>query len=78
MKGKLELIPLNRGYYTIRFSLLEDRDRIFKKRHWLLQPGALRLQNWVHDFNPDKVCTSLAQVWVRILDLPMDIGIQVF
>ncbi|KAL8513698.1 hypothetical protein ACS0TY_012984 [Phlomoides rotata] len=37
MKGNLELIPLNRGYYTIRFSLLEDWDRIFKRRHWLLQ-----------------------------------------
>ncbi|KAL8497871.1 hypothetical protein ACS0TY_021281 [Phlomoides rotata] len=43
VNGTLELIPLNRGYYTIRFSLMEDRDRIFKRRHWLLQPRAFRM-----------------------------------
>ncbi|KAL8492497.1 hypothetical protein ACS0TY_023903 [Phlomoides rotata] len=31
-----------------------------------------RLQNWIQDFNPNKACTSLAQVWVRILDLSME------
>ncbi|KAL8546962.1 hypothetical protein ACS0TY_006609 [Phlomoides rotata] len=56
----------------IRFSLLEDRDRIFRRRHWLLQPGVFRLQSWVQDFNPNRVCSSLAQVWVRIMDLPME------
>ncbi|KAL8529258.1 hypothetical protein ACS0TY_006618 [Phlomoides rotata] len=72
IKDTLTLIPLSRGYYTIRFSSLEDRDRIFKRRHWVLQPGAFRLQHWVQDFNPNKVCTSLAQVWDRLSDLPME------
>ncbi|KAL8524041.1 hypothetical protein ACS0TY_013848 [Phlomoides rotata] len=72
IKGYLELIPHARGYYTIRFSLLEDRDRIFRRRRWTLQPGAIRLLNWVQDFNPNRVCTSLAQIWVRIMDLPME------
>ncbi|KAL8462759.1 hypothetical protein ACS0TY_033689 [Phlomoides rotata] len=72
MTGNLELIPLNRGYYTIRFSFLKDRDRVFKRRNWLLQPGLFRLQNWVQDFNPNRVRTSLAQVLVRISDLPME------
>ncbi|KAL8468999.1 hypothetical protein ACS0TY_031993 [Phlomoides rotata] len=40
--------------------------------NWVLQPDVIRLQHWVQDFNPDKVCTSLAQVWVRLLDLPME------
>ncbi|KAL8520013.1 hypothetical protein ACS0TY_010813 [Phlomoides rotata] len=62
IRGNLELIPHNRGYYTIRFSHLEDCDRIFRHRHWILQPGAIRLPNWVQDFNPNRVCTSLAQV----------------
>ncbi|KAL8542689.1 hypothetical protein ACS0TY_003534 [Phlomoides rotata] len=70
--GNLELIPLNRGSYTIRFSLLVDRDRVFKRRYWPLQPGALCLQSWKQDFNPNRVCTSLAQVWVRISDLPLE------
>ncbi|KAL8478055.1 hypothetical protein ACS0TY_030089 [Phlomoides rotata] len=72
VKGNLDLIPHTHGYYTIRFSILEDRDRIFRHRHWLLQPGVIRLQSWVQDFNPNRVCTSLAQVWVRVMDLPME------
>ncbi|KAL8541482.1 hypothetical protein ACS0TY_002668 [Phlomoides rotata] len=72
MQGTMELIPLGRGYYTIRFSLLEDRDMIFKRRQWLLNPGAFRLQSWVQNFNPNKVSSSLAQIWIRITDLPME------
>ncbi|KAL8463008.1 hypothetical protein ACS0TY_033860 [Phlomoides rotata] len=70
--GAMDIIPLSRGYYTIHFSSPEDRNRVFRRRHWVLQPGAIRLQNWVQDFNPNKICTSLAQVWVRLLDLPME------
>ncbi|KAL8514661.1 hypothetical protein ACS0TY_013664 [Phlomoides rotata] len=72
VKGTLNLIPHTRGYYTIRFSTLEDQNRVFRRRHWILQPGAIRLQNWVQDFNPNKLCRSLAQVWVRLMDLPME------
>ncbi|KAL8460578.1 hypothetical protein ACS0TY_032197 [Phlomoides rotata] len=39
VKGTLNLIPHSRGYYTIRFSSLEDCNRIFRRRHWVLQPG---------------------------------------
>ncbi|KAL8492485.1 hypothetical protein ACS0TY_023890 [Phlomoides rotata] len=54
VKGTLNLIPHSRGNYTIWFSSLEDRNCVFIRRHWVLQPGAIRLQNWVQDFNPNK------------------------
>ncbi|KAL8542604.1 hypothetical protein ACS0TY_003475 [Phlomoides rotata] len=38
----------------------------------MLQPGAIHLQNWVQAFNLNRVCTSLARVWVRFIDLPME------
>ncbi|KAL8488288.1 hypothetical protein ACS0TY_024530 [Phlomoides rotata] len=34
--------------------------------------GLLRLQRWVQDFNPYKVSTSVAQVWIRISKLPLE------
>ncbi|KAL8492508.1 hypothetical protein ACS0TY_023913 [Phlomoides rotata] len=72
LRGNLNLIPHSKGYYTTRFSSLEDCDCVFRRRHWVLQPGAIRLQHWVQDFNSNKVYTSLAQVWVRLTDLPME------
>ncbi|KAL8488748.1 hypothetical protein ACS0TY_024876 [Phlomoides rotata] len=72
LRGNLNLIPHTRGYFTIMFSRLEDRDRVFRRRHWVLQPRAIHLQHWVQDFNPNKVCTSLAQVWVCLMDLPIE------
>ncbi|KAL8492513.1 hypothetical protein ACS0TY_023918 [Phlomoides rotata] len=72
VKGNLNMIHHSRGYYIIRFSSLEDQDCVFRRTHWVIQPGAIHLQNWIQDFNPNKVCTSLAQVWIRLLDLPME------
>ncbi|KAL8523992.1 hypothetical protein ACS0TY_013811 [Phlomoides rotata] len=45
VRGNLTLIPQSRGYYTIRFSNLEDRDRVWVRltdlpmEYW--QPGIL-------------------------------------
>ncbi|KAL8485233.1 hypothetical protein ACS0TY_027509 [Phlomoides rotata] len=50
----------------------DDRERIFAKRTWQIKPGLLRLQRWVQDFNPYKVSSSIAQVWIRILELPLE------
>ncbi|KAL8480382.1 hypothetical protein ACS0TY_027068 [Phlomoides rotata] len=72
LQGDLKLIPLARGYFTIQFSLLAERDRVYGRHHWTLNPGAIRLQPWMPEFNPNKVRTSLVQVWVHILDLPIE------
>lgn len=66
------LVPLGRGYYNIQFANTLDKDRILDRRVWTLRPGSLRLQRWVRGFNPYKVNSSLAQVWVRIYEIPME------
>ncbi|KAL8465781.1 hypothetical protein ACS0TY_035037 [Phlomoides rotata] len=66
------LIPLGEGYYSIRFSCDEDRERIYARRSWQIKPGLLRLQCWVPDFNPFRVNTSVVQAWIRILELPLE------
>ncbi|KAL8503531.1 hypothetical protein ACS0TY_022315 [Phlomoides rotata] len=45
---------------------------IFAKRAWSLKPGVIRLQNWVRNFNPYRVNSSVAQVWVRLSELPLE------
>ncbi|KAL8518453.1 hypothetical protein ACS0TY_009723 [Phlomoides rotata] len=66
------LIPIGEGYYNFQFSCGDDKERIFAKRTWQIKPGLLRLQRWVQDFNPYKVSSSVAQVWICISELPLE------
>ncbi|KAL8472351.1 hypothetical protein ACS0TY_029536 [Phlomoides rotata] len=66
------LTPLGEGYYNIRFSCDVDRERIYARPSWKLNPGLLRLQRWVPDFNPFKVNKSVVQAWIRISELPLE------
>ncbi|XP_057770976.1 uncharacterized protein LOC130990761 [Salvia miltiorrhiza] len=40
---------------------------------WRLRSGILFLQAWTPNFNPHKLDSSLAQVWVRIFNLPHEL-----
>lgn len=37
-----------------------------------MKPGTMRIQRWVKVFNPYKVNTTMAQVWVRIYKIRME------
>lgn len=63
---------LGRGYYNIQLPCLELRNKILDKRTWGLKPGVMRVQRWIQSFNPYKVNTNLAQVWVRFFEIPME------
>ncbi|KAL8511903.1 hypothetical protein ACS0TY_018371 [Phlomoides rotata] len=72
VKTPWSLIPIGKGYYIFHFSCGDDRERIFAKRTWQIKSGFLCLQRWVQDFNPYKVSSSVAQVWIRISELPLE------
>nr|KYP33836.1 hypothetical protein KK1_045281 [Cajanus cajan] len=66
------IIPLGRGYFEIEFHNHEDLGTVLAAGTWDLNPGLLRLSLWKQDFNPKKHRNSLAQVWLRILELPQE------
>ncbi|KAL8537633.1 hypothetical protein ACS0TY_012669 [Phlomoides rotata] len=72
IRSPWSLIPIGEGFYNFQFTCGDDRERIFAKLSWQIKPGLLRLQCWVQDFNPYKVSTSVAQVWIRISELPLE------
>ncbi|KAL8524256.1 hypothetical protein ACS0TY_014002 [Phlomoides rotata] len=72
ISGGWKLIPIGRGYYNVQLSNLDDRDRILGRTSWSLKPGVIRVQRWVWDFHPYKTSTSIAQVWVRLFEIPME------
>ncbi|XP_057782995.1 uncharacterized protein LOC131000877 [Salvia miltiorrhiza] len=66
------LMPMGKGYYTLRFQSQEDKATAKANLLWNLSVGSLRLRDWVRYFNPYKESSSLAQVWVRIYYLPVE------
>ncbi|XP_057809021.1 uncharacterized protein LOC131023495 [Salvia miltiorrhiza] len=65
-----QVIPLGKGYFTLKFLSPEDYALAFAKSAWRLRVGILFLQAWTPNFNPNKIVSSTAQVWVRIFNLP--------
>lgn len=70
--GSWHMIPLGRGYYEFIFSSAEDLRCAWAVGSWNMNPGILRLYQWSPDFNPNKLKQSHAQVWLRIVYLPME------
>ncbi|XP_057803314.1 uncharacterized protein LOC131018617 [Salvia miltiorrhiza] len=72
VKGQWTLIPMGKGFFTLKFSTSEDK--VAAKRHavWDLSRGSIRIREWIRNFDPYKEVSSLCQVWVRIYNLPVE------
>ncbi|XP_057785001.1 uncharacterized protein LOC131002549 [Salvia miltiorrhiza] len=68
-----QLIPMGKGFFTLKFSSLADKKVAKEKLNLEISDGCLRLREWVPKFDPYKECSSLAQVWVRIYYLPIEL-----
>lgn len=66
------MVSLGKGYYNFQFDSEEDRNKVWFKNNWILKSGILRLQQWVPDFNPYKIKSTVVQVWVRIYELSLE------
>lgn len=66
------MVSLGKGYYNFQFDAQGDRNRAWSRRTWNISPGVLRLQQWVPDFNPYKIKSTVAQVWIRIYELSLE------
>jgi hypothetical protein len=60
----------SKGFFTIIFSLLEDRDRILEGDPYFFNSTRLYLRSWIEIFNPDKEDFTWAPVWIRLYSPP--------
>ncbi|XP_057779880.1 uncharacterized protein LOC130998478 [Salvia miltiorrhiza] len=67
------LMPLGKGYYTLKFQSQKDKAAAKEKLLWELSVGSIRLREWVRYFDPYKESSSIAQIWVRIYYLPVEL-----
>ncbi|XP_057771111.1 uncharacterized protein LOC130990900 [Salvia miltiorrhiza] len=71
-KSDWKLIPMSKGFYTLKFTTAEDKFNAKCKSSWSLASGTLRLRDWVRNFDPYKEISSICQVWMRIYYLPVE------
>ena len=71
-KGHYDFQLGSKGFLTIVFINLEDRDRVFEGRLYFFYSVGLFLKPWKEWFNLDKEDMSIAPVWICLYSLPCE------
>jgi hypothetical protein len=62
----------SKGFFTIIFTQLDDRDIILEGGPYFFNSAGLYLWNWTKCFNPNKEDFTWTPVWIRLYSLPQD------
>jgi len=71
-KGHIDLQLGSKGFFTIIFFNVEDRNRVFEGGPYFFNSAGLYLRYWKEKFNPDKEDLTVAPIWVRLYSLPTE------
>ncbi len=74
-KGVVDLGLGPKGVFTLIFSHLEDKGRIFEGRSYFLNNVGLYIRHWEACFNPHKEKFIEAPIWVILYSLRVDFWI---
>lgn len=61
---------MGKGYYNIHITSHIEQERPLARRIWTFQYGTVKLQSWIPKFNPYKVNSPIAHVWVSTFEHP--------
>lgn len=71
-KGDVQLHLGAKGFFTVVFSNLEDKDRVFEGGPYFLASAGLYMRPWKPNFVPEKESFTQFPVWIRLFSLPID------
>jgi len=71
-KGHIDLQLGAKGFFTVIFFNVEDRNRVFEGGPYFFNSAGLFLRYWKEKFNPDREDMTVAPVWVRLYSLPTE------
>ncbi|XP_026416977.1 uncharacterized protein LOC113312440 [Papaver somniferum] len=71
LTGDCKLIPLGRGFFTIKLDSETDRQYI-KEVKWEVLNQILQIRKWISNFRPKSQKNSKAMVWVRLPGLGLE------
>ncbi|XP_026458970.1 uncharacterized protein LOC113359574 [Papaver somniferum] len=71
LKGQCKMIPLGKGFFTIKLDSEIDKMTI-KSGKWEVYNQVLWIRNWIPDFRPENHRTSAAMIWVHLPGLSLE------
>ncbi|KAM7470315.1 hypothetical protein LguiA_008498 [Lonicera macranthoides] len=69
-KEQWTLTPIGKGYYTLRFSNGEDKQKVWSSGQVNLSQGIFNLFQWTKDFKPSQQKQTRAHIWARFHEVP--------
>jgi hypothetical protein len=69
-KGDYELQLSSKGFFTIIFYNLDDKDRVFEGGPYFYNSAGLYLCFWTERFYPEKENFAYSPVWIHLYSLP--------
>jgi hypothetical protein len=76
MKGDYDVQLGLKGFFTIIFYNLEDKDRVFEDGPYFYNSARLFLKFWMDCFNPEKEKFVTALVWIHLYSLPQELWLE--
>lgn len=71
-EGHIDLKLGAKGFFSVIFSNLEDKENVFKDESYLFNNVEMFMRKWEEWYNPDKEKFLATPIWVRLFSLPMD------
>eukprot|EP00253_Pinus_taeda_P012372 PITA_12372 len=71
-KGDVRLHLGAKGFFTVVFTNLEDKDGIFDGGPYFMASAGLYMRPWKENFTPKKESFTQVPVWIRLFSLPID------
>eukprot|EP00253_Pinus_taeda_P025496 PITA_25496 len=71
-KGSIDLHLGSKGFFTMVFTNIEDKDRVFEGGPYFYAVAGLYMRLWMMNFVPERETFTSVLVWVRLYSLPLD------
>eukprot|EP00253_Pinus_taeda_P031991 PITA_31991 len=71
-RGDVKLHLGAKGFFTVMFTNLEDKDRIFDGGPYFMASTGLYMRPWKPNFVPEKESFTQVLLWIRLFSLPID------
>ena len=71
-KGSIDLYLGSKGFFTMVFSNIEEKDRVFEGGPYFFAAAGLYMRLWIMKFVLEHENFTSAPVWVRLYSLPLD------
>ena len=71
-KGEIDLQLRSKGFFTVVFANLEDRNRVFEGGPYFFNSVGLYMRFWKENFTLDNEDFTRVPVWILLYSLPTD------